>query len=138
VNIFQIAFLLFISFTLTQQGIVVTVTPDNPEPGEKVTVYAEAGDNVSGITIQVCYGDICLQPSPMEKVGDKYKYSFYVNETTKVDLHFKIIENDMIRWDNSTSFKVEKKGNGTPGFMAVATICAIATVFLLRKRITLK
>lgn len=134
-KIFQIAFLLFTSFVLIQQGsITVTVTPDHPEPGEKITVYAEGEENISDIIIQICYGDICLQPTPMEKVEEgKYRYSFYVNETTKVDLHFKIIENGNVTWDNSTYFKIEKKGNGIPGFMAVVTICAIAVLFLKKR-----
>ncbi len=142
-KVLQMLFLLFISFALLQPSsaitpdtpLSITVTPEHPEPGDKITVYAEGGRNISDIIIQICYGDICLPLKSMKKVEEgKYKYSFYVNKTTEVSLHLKIMEGESFTWDNSTSFKVEKKGNGTPGFMAVATICAVAAVLFIRRR----
>lgn len=140
-KILQIILFLFISFALIQQSsaitpqlpVSVTVTPERPEPGDKITVTAEIKGNISEVIIQVCYGDVCLLPTLMEKEGGKYKNSFYINETTEVELHFKIVENGDITWHNSTSFKVEKKGNGISGFMTVATVGAIAIFFLKRR-----
>lgn len=86
------------------------ISPEYPEPGEKITVSVPAESNVSNITIQVCVGDICRLPQPMEKVGDEYIYSFYVNETADVHLNFTIAySNGTSIWDDSTYFKVENQ-----------------------------
>lgn len=116
----------------------MTITPEHPEPGDEIIVTAEIEGNISNVILQVCYESgtdyVCLLPKEMKKIGNAtYQHSFKINKEAEVTLHFKIIENGTIRWDNSTTFKVEKKGNGTPGFMAVTTICTIAILLLKRR-----
>ena len=119
-------------------ALSVSINPEHPEPGDKITVSLPAESNVSGVTIQVCVGDICRLPEPMEKVGDEYIYSFYVNETADVHLNFTIAySNGTSIWDDSTHFKVEKSGGGsTPGFASVIAVSATAGAFLIMKRRT--
>ncbi len=146
-KILQFLLLLFVSLALVQQAfaltpeepVEVTWTPEDPKLEEKITVYVEIEEDISSVILQVCYGDICLQPIQMEKIEEgKYKDFFYINESegVEVGLHFKIVDNGNVTWHNSTSFKVGKNGNGVPGFMAIATLCAgaIAVFVLKRKR----
>ncbi|MEA2054247.1 MAG: hypothetical protein U9O96_03905 [Candidatus Thermoplasmatota archaeon] len=132
--------LIFASLAITQANALnVTWTPEHPEPGDKITVYLKADENVSKVILQVCIGDICRLPEQMEKDNGNYVYSFYVNETADVHLNFTVEYTDNTStWDNSTSFAVEKAGrNSTPGFASIASIIAISvamTAVFLRKR----
>ena len=62
-KVLQMLFLLFISLALLQPSsaitpdtpLSITVTPEHPEPGDKITVYAEGGRNISDIIIPVEY-----------------------------------------------------------------------------------
>jgi len=119
-------------------AISPTITPQHPEPGDKITVSVPAESNVSNITIQVCIGDICRLPEPMEKMGNEYTYSFYVNETADVHLNFTIHYSDgTSAWDDSTSFRVEKASNGnTPGFASAIALSAAVIALLIRRKQT--
>ncbi len=114
----------------------VTWSPETPEPGDKITVNLNAGENVSGVAIQVCIGDVCLIPKPMERVGEEYIHSFYVDETAEIHLNFTMEYADGNNtWDDSTYFKVEKTndGRGTPGFEFVIAVSAAAAALLLAR-----
>ena len=114
-------------------------SPDEPKPGEEITVYADIHQNVSEVIIIVCPADYCLPQEEMERIGlQRYKHSFYVNETATVELHIKMVSNGNVTWYNATSFKVGEKGNGIPGFLTVVSIVAIAVIFLKRRFVTLK
>lgn len=143
-----ILLILFSSFFLLQQSyalspedpIVVTWTPLNPELAEQITVYAETELNASSIVLQVCYEDICLLPTQMEKVGEgEYRDFFSINEDepVEVELHFEITYDSATTWYNSTVFDVGNKNNGTPGFIAIGCICAgVIAAFMIRKKRT--
>ena len=131
--------LLVVSLIVVQaNALSPSITPEHPAPGDKITVTLPAESNISSITIQVCVGDICRLPEPMEKVGDEYTRSFYVNETAEVHLNFTINYADgNSTWDDSTHFKVEKAGkSSTPGFEFAVAVSAAAAAMLLfaRKR----
>ena len=133
-----LAVLAILSLAATQvSALNVTWSPENPEPGDKITVALSPESGVSNVTIQVCVGDICRLPQPMEKVGGDYTYDFYVNETADVHLNFTIdYSNGSTIWDDTTSFRVEKAaaGNGSPGFGSVLAVFAAAAAVLLVRR----
>ncbi|HHH77656.1 MAG TPA: hypothetical protein ENL18_00375 [Thermoplasmatales archaeon] len=134
-----LAAIAILSLAVTQASAFdVTWSPEHPAPGDKITVNLSPGSNVSNVTIQVCVGDICRLPQPMEKAGDEYTYSFYVSETADVHLNFTIkYTNGSSTWDDTTRFKVEKSGNGSPGFGSVIAVsAAAAAVLLVRKKRT--
>lgn len=137
--LFSFSLLLQQSYALSPEDpIVVTWTPSNPELAEEITVYAETELNASSIVLQVCYGDICLLPTQMEKVGEgEYRDSFSINEDepVEVELHFEIMYDSTSTWHNSTVFDVGKTENGTPGFIVIGCICAGAiAAFMMRKK----
>jgi len=134
-----LAAFVILSLAVTQvSALDVIWSPEHPEPGDKITVHFSPGSDVSKVMIQVCIGDICHLPKPMDKVGEDYTYSFYVNETAEVHLNFTIkYSNGGSTWDDTTRFKVEKSDNSSPGFGSVIVVsAAAAAVLLMRKKRT--
>jgi hypothetical protein len=134
-----LAALAIFSIAITQvNALDVIWSPEHPEPGDKIMVNLSPESGVSNVTIQVCVGDICRLPQPMEKVSENYiyyTYSFYVNETADVHLNFTTdYINGSSTWDDTTSFRVEKSGNDSPGFGSVIAVSAAAVAILLMRK----
>ena len=47
--------------------------PENPRPGDIVTVYAEISGNVSNVTLAYCNETLCFFYIFMEKTGDRWQ-----------------------------------------------------------------
>lgn len=123
----------------------VTWTPQQPEPGDQITIYATPDTNVTSMVLQVCVETsdnyVCRIPEEMEKVDHTFSLSFYVNDTAQVHLNFTLIYDDGSQaYDNTTSFRVEPsgggEGGGLPGFAVAGVLAAGAGVLLTRRRRT--
>jgi len=121
----------------------VTWTPEHPEPGDRITVYAAPEGNVTSMVLQVCVDTddnyICRIPKDMEKTDDLFSLSFYINETADIHLNFTLTYGDGSQvYDNTTSFRVEPSegGNGMPGFALAGVLAAGAGALMARRRRT--
>ncbi|HDS59989.1 MAG TPA: LPXTG cell wall anchor domain-containing protein [Thermoplasmatales archaeon] len=124
----------------------VTWTPEQPEPGDRITVYATPEGNVTSMVLQVCVDTddnyICRIPQAMEKTDDLFSLSFYINETAHVHLNFSLTYGDGSQvYDNTTSFRVEPSeggngGDGMPGFALAGVLAAGAGALMARRRRT--
>lgn len=114
----------------------VTVTPETPEPGEEITASFPVPEGAVNATVQVCVGDKCFVPARMERQGDLFRHTFYINETGDAHLNITVtFPNGSETWENASSFTVAKAGgNGIPGFTAFLGMAAVAVVAVLARR----
>jgi len=116
----------------------VTVSPASPASGEPITASFPAPDGAVNATVMVCIGDKCFIPADMERQGDTFTHTFYINETGEAHLNISVEYQDgSMTWDNATAFQVQEAddGNGgTPGFTFWAVMAAVAAVALLYRR----
>ncbi len=119
-------------------GVIdVTVTPDTPEPGEQITASFSAPEGALNATLQVCIGDKCFIPAEMERQGDMFRHTFYINETGEAHLNVTVeFPNGTETWENASTFQVKKAGGGSmmPGFTAGAVMAAATAIAVLRRR----
>ncbi|MFO8132313.1 MAG: PGF-CTERM sorting domain-containing protein [Thermoplasmatota archaeon] len=115
----------------------VTVSPETPAPHEQITATFPAPAGAVNATIMVCIGDTCYIPAEMERQGDVFTHTFYINETGEAHLNISVEHQDgSMTWDNETAFEVREagSGNGTPGFAAVLAVAALVAVAVLVRR----
>ncbi len=116
----------------------VTVSPASPASGEPITATFPAPDGAVNATVMVCIGDKCYIPAEMERQGDVFTDTFYINETGEAHLNISVEYQDgTVTWDNDTAFRVGGSGDGnggTPGFTFWAVMAAVAAVAVLARR----
>jgi len=118
-------------------AIDVSISPEAPEPGEPITASFPAPDGALNATVQVCIGDKCYIPAEMERQGDLFRHTFYINETGEAHLNVTVdFENGSETWEDIATFEVKEAdgGNGTPGFSLVAAVAAVVAIALLYRR----
>ncbi len=114
----------------------VTVSPETPATHEEITATFPAPAGAVNATVMVCIGDKCFIPAEMERQGDLFRHTFYINETGEAHLNITVThQNGSVTYDNSTAFRMEAAGgNGMPGFTAGVVMAAVAVVALLARR----
>lgn len=115
----------------------VTVTPETPEPGEEITASFPAPEGAVNATLQVCVGDKCYIPAQMERQGDQFRHTFYINETGEAHLNITVEHRDgSMTYDNATTFRVKNADGGSsmPGFTAGIVMAAVAAIATLYRR----
>ena len=66
-------FLLFSSFSSAVTIEQLYWEPENPQPGDEITVYAKISGNISQVKYQYCIGEACF-PGTMQKNGDVWQF----------------------------------------------------------------
>jgi|GEM_PF-1950035 len=109
--------------------------PENPHPGDDITVYAKISGNVSQVKYQYCIGEACF-PGEMQKNGDLWQFvipSSDVKEGT-IDLNVTAIDDEGNKVYMEKEIEIKKAGgSSTPGFELLAAMVAVGITVALTK-----
>ncbi|HEC76914.1 MAG TPA: hypothetical protein ENI33_06640 [Thermoplasmatales archaeon] len=107
--------------------------PENPEPGDDITVYVEIDGNASSVILQWCIGDLCFFPS-MEKNGDVWQTVIPGDKVSKGTIELNVTAENSEKVFKNAEITVKEKN--TPGFELFFAFIAIALISIkVRKRL---
>ncbi len=123
-------FLLFSSFSSAVTIEQLYWEPENPQPGDEITVYAKISGNISQVKYQYCIGEACF-PGTMQKNGDVWQFVIPSSDVKegKIDVNVTAIDGDGNKVYMEKEIEVKKSGS-TPGFEMLAAMAAMGIILI--------
>ncbi len=132
-KIFFLPLLLFL-FSISNAAVIKNVywEPENPKPGQSITVYAEIEGNVSNVRLQYCIGDACF-PVDMKKEGNLWVATIDGSEVKEGKIEVNVTA-DSEEGKIYMEKEITIKGKSTPGFEFLVAIAAIALLVKIKSK----
>ena len=132
-KIFFLPLLLFL-FSLSNAAVIKNVywEPENPKPGQSITVYAEIEGNVSNVRLQYCIGDACF-PVDMKKEGNLWVATIDGSEVKEGKIEVNVTA-DSEEGKIYMEKEITIKGKSTPGFEFLVAIAAMALLVKIKSK----
>jgi hypothetical protein len=126
-------FLFFFSFAGAATIEEIYWEPENPQPGDDITVYAIVSGNVTQVRYQYCIGEACF-PGNMEKNGDVWTFVIPGSDVKegKIDVNVTVTDENGAKIYMEKEIEIKKESSSTPGFEMLAAMAAMAAVLLIK------